>query len=254
MKTERDSTLSRRQLMARGGAVAVGLWVSSTPLIAHAQEQSTEPREKKPAPPGKPEPKEEEPGIGPGEDLMREHGVLSRILLIYDDAQDCLVRNQEFDATVLADAAELVRKFVEDYHEQLEEKQIFPRFQKAGKLTDLVKVLLRQHEVGRAVTDSLITTLKAGSPKDQAARIHLAQLLREFIRMYRPHKAREDTVLFPAFHELVSPDEYDKLGDEFEKQERQILGGEGFETAVAKVTELEKKVGLYDLSQFTPKV
>ena len=45
------------------------------------------------------------------------------------------------------------------------------------------------------------------------------QNLQLFIRMYRPHKAREDTILFPAFHSIVSPDEFDALGDAFEDQE-----------------------------------
>jgi hypothetical protein len=31
------------------------------------------------------------------------------------------------------------------------------------------------------------------------------------------------------------------------------LGADGFEKAVARVAELEKKVDLYDLTQFTPK-
>jgi hypothetical protein len=29
--------------------------------------------------------------------------------------------------------------------------------------------------------------------------------------MYNPHEAREDTVLFPAFRNLVSKNEYDSL-------------------------------------------
>lgn len=40
--------------------------------------------------------------------------------------------------------AMLVRKFVEDYHEKLEEKFIFPEFEKTKKLVDLVKVLREQ--------------------------------------------------------------------------------------------------------------
>ena len=38
-----------------------------------------------------------------------------------------------------------------------------------------------------------------------------------------------------------------------EKREHQHFGEDGFEKAVAQVAELEKKVGLYDLAQFTPK-
>ncbi|AHF17361.1 hypothetical protein NIASO_06125 [Niabella soli DSM 19437] len=35
--------------------------------------------------------------------------------------------------------------------------------------------------------------------------------------MYRPHEAREDTVLFPAFRKIVSRHEYDSLGKHLKK-------------------------------------
>jgi hypothetical protein len=44
------------------------------------------------------------------------------------------------------------------------------------------------------------------------------------------------------------------MGEEFEKIERQTFGGDGFDMAVDKVTDLEKQLGIYDLSQFTPNV
>ncbi len=71
--------------------------------------------------------------------------------------------------------------------------------------------------------------------------------------MYRPHEAREDTVLFPALHEIVSKHEYDALGEEFDKIEQKTFGGDGFDMAVAQVTVLEKRFGIYDLNQFTPR-
>jgi len=33
-----------------------------------------------------------------------------------------------------------------------------------------------------------------------------------------------------------------------------LFGGDGFEEMVARVAEVEKKLGLYDLAQFTPKI
>jgi hemerythrin-like domain-containing protein len=72
--------------------------------------------------------------------------------------------------------------------------------------------------------------------------------------MYNPPEAREDTVLFPAFRTIVSSDEYDALGEEFEEKEHQKFGDDGFEMYVEKVADLEKSLGIFDLSQFTPEV
>lgn len=70
--------------------------------------------------------------------------------------------------------------------------------------------------------------------------------------MYEPHSAREDTVVFPAFHELVTPEEFEKLGDLFEEIEEQKFGKEGFKHIVNEVAKIEKVLGIYDLAQFTP--
>ncbi len=80
---------------------------------------------------------------------MREHGVLNRILLIFEEG----LRRKESDLSpdVFHKPALLVRKFVEDYHEKLEENFIFPEFEKKKRLLDLVKVLREQHEAGRRV-------------------------------------------------------------------------------------------------------
>jgi len=83
--------------------------------------------------------------VSPPEDLMQEHGLLNRILLIYDTARNNLLTRTPFPVEALAGAAGIIRTFVEDYHERQEEQYLFPRFQKANQLTDLVQVLLQQH-------------------------------------------------------------------------------------------------------------
>jgi len=82
----------------------------------------------------------------------------------------------------------------------------------------------------------------------------LRDLLYQFLRMYEPHEAREDTVLFPAFRKIVSKHEYDALGEDFEKKENQIFHGDAFEKNVDAVAKLEKELGIYDLAQFTPNI
>jgi len=192
--------------------------------------------------------------ISPAEDLMREHGVLNRILLIYDHHLHLLGEKRPFDGSILASVADIVRHFVEEYHEKLEEDFLFPRFRKAGKHVPLVEILQTQHKAGRDLTAKIrelgaTATLKyISSDTDK-----LGDALRSFLRMYRPHEAREDTVLFPAFRSIISPHEYDALGEDFEKKEDELFGDEGFFKVVDQVAALEKKLGIYDLAQFTPK-
>ena len=98
-----------------------------------------------------------------------------------------------------------------------------------------------------------ILRLAPGSRRDGDERRQLIAAMRSFIGMYRPHAAREDTVLFPAFHDLVGETAYHEVGEQFEDEEKKQLGNEGFEGAVAHVAELEEQFGLSDLDQFTPR-
>ena len=252
---------SRRRFLYLTGSLAAGIAV---PVLAA----------------GKKEGKEKESEVNPVEDLMREHGILRRVLLIYEEAISRVKGLQKLPSGVIADSAGIIRRFVEDYHEKLEEDEIFPRFQKAGKFNDLVKVLLAQHQAGRRLTDSILRlsgpeelktpeekeessaamrqiyqgTPLIGKKSPRAKKHEVAPAMQEFINMYRPHAAREDTVLFPAFRSIVTPREFDELGEKFEDKENELFGKEGFEKMVDSVGEIEKKLGIYDLSKFTPKV
>jgi hemerythrin-like domain-containing protein len=183
--------------------------------------------------------------VTPGEDLMQEHGVLERVLLIYDEAAGRMDRGAPLDVAIVAKAAGIVRRFVEDYHEKLEEEFVFPRLQAARREVELVAILLRQHARGRQLTDGIVRSAR-GSGRE------LAPVLRSFGRMYRPHAAREDTVLFPAFRDVVGRAAYRELGEEFEEKEHARFGEHGFRAVVGEVADLERALGIDDLASFTP--
>ncbi len=190
--------------------------------------------------------------LPPTEDLMREHGVLKRVLLIYRESLRRLHHKEDLPPDALAGSAAVIRSFIEDYHEKMEEEFLFPRFESAQVLVDLVKELRVQHDRGRALTDVTRQLSTQSAIRNDADRRRLEQSLSLFIRMYEPHEAREDTVLFPALRKMVSKHELGSLGDDFEKRERQMFGQDGFEKMVDTVGRIEQELGIYELSKFTP--
>ena len=192
-------------------------------------------------------------GVTAPEDLMKEHGVLNRCLLIYEEGMRRLQKREDISPEVFNETALLIRKFVEEYHEQNEEKYIFPEFERAKKLVDLVEILKTQHRAGRGVTAQIISLSTPDKFHAKDNRDKLLKACASFIRMYRPHEAREDTVLFPALRTILSPKQVADLGDRMEEDEKKVLGDEGFEKNVDKVTTIEKQLGIYELTQFTPK-
>src|SRR5262245_1854377 len=230
-----------RRTFIRAGLIAGASVFGGPRLFAMAEEEESDHR------------MGEEEEVSPAEDLMREHGVLKRVLLIYGEGIRRIETDQELPPETIMDSAKIIRNFIEDYHEKLEEDFLFPRFRKAGKLVDLVDVLAAQHQAGRRLTETTARLAGSASLKDSAKRRELADSMAGFIRMYAPHEAREDTVLFPAFRKIVSGNEYDALGDDFEKKEHELFGSDGFEKMVDRVAGIEKRLGIYDLAQFTPK-
>ncbi len=238
----------RRQFLATSLAVgASGLLVPAT--FARADDRTAGDADKKSGDEKKGDGDEEVPAT---EDLMREHGVLNRVLLIYEEGLRRLEAKEDISPAVFQHSATLVRKFVEDYHEKLEENFIFPEFEKRKKLGELTKTLRAQHQAGRDVTEVILRLSSGDSFAKDDNRRQLVTTVRQFIRMYRPHEAREDTVLFPAFRKMMSRDRIKDLGDQFEKEEDRLFGNEGFEKTVDQVAEIEKQLGIYELSQFTP--
>src|SRR5476649_1123840 len=61
------------------------------------------------------------------EDLMKEHGLLNRVLLIYDK----VISMQDIPIEPLKKAVAIIESFIENYHEKNEENYIFPLFEKA---------------------------------------------------------------------------------------------------------------------------
>ena len=198
------------------------------------------------------EKKKEEFEIPLTEDLMREHGILNRILLIYEEIIKRIENKSNFTIDNLKNSIHIIKTFIEEYHEKLEEEYIFPRMKKVGKLVDLVTVLEAQHEAGRKLTVNIEKLSVQSTLKNESDKAKLVSSLRSFVRMYRPHESREDTVLFPAFHEMLSKKEYEELGEKFEDREHKLFGKEGFEGVVQQISELERVYGIYDLSKFTP--
>jgi hemerythrin-like domain-containing protein len=187
------------------------------------------------------------------EDLMREHGILRRALLVYSESA---VKLKGDIASVPPDAlektAQLFRVFGEDYHERkLEETHIFPALKKTqNPAAAYVDVLMAQHARGREITDYILA-LTARDRIPESSANDFVNALQSFVRMYEHHTAVEDTLLFPAWKSAISPAEFDELGARFEEIEEEQFGEDGFEAALRRMAEIEESLGLSDLASFT---
>jgi hemerythrin-like domain-containing protein len=197
---------------------------------------------------------EEEQEVTATEDLMREHGVIRRALLVYQESAAKLRQNPAaIDPAALQQTAKLFREFGEDYHEKkLEEAHIFPAVRKvAGPAAAYPDILVAQHNRGREIT-SYILAVTSGAKLDQAKASELAHVMEGIVRMYANHAAREDTIVFPAWKKTMSEQQLDEAGEQFEEIEHKQFGKDGFDDAEHRISRIEATLGLSDLAQFTP--
>lgn len=196
--------------------------------------------------------KEGEKEVTAAEDLMREHGVLRRALLVYaESAMRLRGSSSDISPDALQKTAKLFRSFGEDYHEKkLEEAFIFPAVKQKGKeAASYADILVVQHNRGREITDYILSVTQGMKLGTNAAT--LADALISFVRMYEHHAAIEDTIVFPAWKEAVSEEQYKELSDKFEDIEHEQFGEDGFETAVKQIGDIEINLGLSDIAKFT---
>jgi hemerythrin-like domain-containing protein len=233
-----QSDPTRRELL-RGGAALLATGAAGL-ITANALGQKS----KEPA----------EPEVTATEDLMREHGVIRRALLVYSQLADKLRKSPgSINAAALHKTAQLFRTFGEDYHERmLEEQHIFPIVRKMkGEAAGYPDVLTAQHQRGREITDYTLSVTNAPKISVQHGE-PLARTFESFVRMYENHAAREDTIVFPAWKTNFSNKRLDELSDEFEDIEHKMFGKDGFEDAEKTISDIEAAFGFTDISQFTP--
>ena len=192
-----------------------------------------------------------EGGIPATERLMRDSGVLLRILAIYEAGGRRLGGGEDIEPKIFTLAAETMRDFVHGYHEKQQDELVFPRFKKAGRMVELVDVMTAQHAAGRKLTDQVIELAPKSATKGE--RQAMIDAMQASIVLYRPHVARELTDVWPTLRTLLTPNEYDELSAALEKDEGEKLGKEGFDKVAKRVEALEKRIGINDLSQFMPK-
>jgi hemerythrin-like domain-containing protein len=233
-----ESTELRRRFLATAGITGAGLILATGGLALAAEKTKKAGQEKQ---------------VSAVEDLMREHGVLRRALLVYIETVPKLRSSSGgVPADAIARTGKLFRSFGEDYYERmLEEQYIFPVVKKAGgAAAAYVDVLLAQHNRGREITDYVLAVTGKGSIGTGDAE-PLARAFESFVLMYQNHTAREDTIVFPAWKDALSERQLHEMGERFEDIEHKQFGKDGFEDAVKEIGQIEQALGFADLARFT---
>ena len=174
---------------------------------------------------------------------MQEHGLVTRVILIYRRAMDLAAANRPFDAGQVAEAAQIVARVIHGHHEEEEEQIVFPALEKPRELHMLVQVLRGQHRSARRLTNRIGLEIADPGRRNQAF-----EAMREFAQMYEAHGAYENSIVYPAFRRAVGTERYRELGKTWAENERRLRSTYG--DYAARLAKAEQALDL-TLAQYT---
>lgn len=195
----------------------------------------------------------EEVKYSPIEDLMEEHSILRRALLIYEECIRRMNIGEDFDPALLVEATNVIKVIIIYHHALLEHEYIFPRFREADKYVEMCDILTEQHGAADGQEQIILQHANRESIANPETREILINAIRKSIRVFRPHINTEDTEMFPEFKTVVTAHEFYELGKKFKEIEYQKWGENGHRQMVDKIIHVEKALGINDLGSFTPK-
>jgi hemerythrin-like domain-containing protein len=186
------------------------------------------------------------------EELMVEHGLLIRNILVYQEIMRRVAANEAVPRTAVTNSTSVIQDFIHGFHEPLEEGFVFPPVQ--SKMNATIQTLLVQHARGREQTQIILSAAAAGtgSVLAGASRSTVAEAMDRFITMYVPHESWEDTLVYPALRSVSTPTQIVQLASHFATLQTQQFGPNAFAEMLAKVESVEQQLGIADLNQFTP--
>lgn len=181
--------------------------------------------------------------LGASEASALGHGPIERILLVCEEALRRRPGRPSIPVDVVMRACELTGRYVERYHQSLEEGFVFPSIEKCGDLSSAVRTLREQHEQMRKLTDHVMGLCKEVSPGDLDSGLTLAQGLSRLVLLYRTHLALEDDVVLPAFLEELA--NHRNLSEPYMKAARRLAGASALKDMAARLGLLEQELSRF---------
>lgn len=169
-------------------------------------------------------------------DFMFEHSILDRILLIFEG----IIKNHNkiIDCKYLKVLILILKIFIENHHEKMEELYVFPSM-KSDNNKKLVKILIEEHKLSRILTSKILKYCDNNDVYNKNIEF-IKSLLQKFIDMYRYHESHENLEIYPEFEKNITKKEYVKINSLVEKNEKLILGKIKIKNIIQIIIKIEK--------------
>lgn len=164
------------------------------------------------------------PGQKPTDRLEREHKVIQKVIAAMVGLADQIETGSEARRETLTDIVQFMHGFADQVHEEKEESFFFPLLERRGLSIRScpMRMLVREHELGRSLVTRLAETADAYHAGDREASQDLVETMRRLVDLYPLHIWREDLVLFPKANDALSEEDNERLLEDFQSVEEGV--------------------------------
>jgi hemerythrin-like domain-containing protein len=158
--------------------------------------------------------------------LMHEHRVIEKVL---DALQGCAATAKsggQVERTTVLEFAEFFKNFADKCHHGKEEDRLFAALVEHGfpKEHGPIAVMLAEHSMGRDHVGVLAEIGNGKGPLTADERRLLCVHAEAYSMMLKAHIQKEDNVLYPMAVRTLPPPVMEKMGEDFEIFEKEIMG------------------------------
>jgi hemerythrin-like domain-containing protein len=121
---------------------------------------------------------------------------------------------------------EFFKLFADTCHHGKEEGLLFPVLERIGvsRQGGPIGVMLAEHDRGRAQVQVMEAALTGLSGSDASAAARFREAARDYADLLRQHIYKEDHVLFEIAEQRLSKTQQNRLSEQFERFERDVMG------------------------------
>lgn len=161
------------------------------------------------------------------DDLMHEHRLIEKVLGSLEAFADAAERGAAVERNTVAQYADFFRNFADRCHHGKEEDRLFVKMAEHGfpKEAGPLAVMYADHRHGRENVAALAALGAGGGPLTDDERGRLIGLARSYASHLRDHILKEDRILYPMALQAIPPDELERLAEEFDAFERDVMDG-----------------------------
>lgn len=170
--------------------------------------------------------------------LIHEHNSVLIALDVLETICNQLQENSQADVKDIEDIIDFLKIFVDKCHHSKEEGFLFPALEDAGMQHEYgpIGVMLNEHQQGRQYIRQITDSVENGNIQKDI----FIKSATSYIHLLRNHIAKENNVLFPMSDEMLSDSTQEKLLQDFEHLEENVIGEgkhEEFHQLLAKLKE-----------------